>query len=294
VTELSQDAYRAALEALPTGVYLVDHDRRILLWSKGAEELTGYLAMEVVGRCCRDELLMHCDESALCLCGNACHLQQTMHDGIPRTADMFLLHKAGHRVPVRVHAVPLHDSHGATVGAIECFDRRLPFHTVEHQTVHSHHGAHLPSREAMERRLNEYLQTYETEGVPFGVLCMAVPALELVRHAKGSEAVHAVLTAAAQTLAGALGPDDAAGRWSDEGFLAVVAGCSNASLAQVANSLSCLVSSMRVRWWGDRIPVGLSVGRAIVRAGDTAETLVSRAEAALQRSLSGSEHADVD
>ncbi|MEI9974569.1 MAG: PAS domain-containing protein [Ignavibacteriota bacterium] len=136
VTELSHDAYRAALEALPTGVYLVDHERRILLWSRGAEELTGYRAAEVVGRCYRDDLLIHGDESARGLDGGDDGLQQTMHDGVPRTADMFLLHKDGYRVPVRVHAAPLHDSLGAIVGAIGCFDRRHPFHPVEHHAGH--------------------------------------------------------------------------------------------------------------------------------------------------------------
>ncbi len=92
--------------------------------------------------------------------------------------------------------------------------------------------------------------------------------MELIRQTKGSEAVHAVLTATAQTLAGALGPDDAIGRWPEQRFLAIVVAGTTASLTQVANSLSSLVGSMFVRWWGDRVPVDLSVGWAMVREGD--------------------------
>lgn len=284
--ELSQDAYRSALEAMPTGVCLVDCQRQILLWSKGATELTGYQSIEVIGRSCRDDLLVECDESAQCLCGQGCPLQQTMHDGNPRTADLFLLHKDGHRVPVRVHAAPLHDVHGAIVGAIECFDRRVPFHASDHLTCHNSPATAIPGREAVAARLVEYLEVYETAGIPFGVLSIAVPSLDVVRKTKGSEAVHVVLTLVGQTLPGALGPGDMVGHWADGRFLAVVTGCTDSTLAQVANSMSHLVGSMGIRWWGDRIPVSLSTGAAIVRAGDTPEALVTRADIALERGIS--------
>jgi len=287
VTQLTQDAYRVALEAMPTGVYLVDCQRQILLWSKGAEEITGYQALEVVGRSCRDDLLMHCDSGAQCLCGHACPLQQTMHDGNPRTADLYLLHKDGHRVPVRVHAAPLHDARGAIVGAIECFDRRVAFPAADHQICHTGagHATAIPGRETMEARLSEYLDIHDTAGVPFGVLSMAVPSLDHVRKTKGGEAVHTALVVTAQTLAGALGPGDVVGHWADGRFLALVTGCTHSTLAQVATSMRRLVGSMGIRWWDDRIPVTLSVGGAIVRSGDSAAALVGRADIALERSL---------
>ncbi len=38
---LHQDLYRTVLENLPTGVYVVDRERRILFWNDGAEQITG-------------------------------------------------------------------------------------------------------------------------------------------------------------------------------------------------------------------------------------------------------------
>ena len=60
--ELNPESYRSILESLPTGAYLIDRDRRIILWSDGAETLTGYFRHEVIGHCCADDLLMHGDE----------------------------------------------------------------------------------------------------------------------------------------------------------------------------------------------------------------------------------------
>jgi PAS domain S-box-containing protein len=50
----SPEIFRSVLETLLTGVYLVDRNRKILFWNDGAEEITGYLRQDVVGRFLRD------------------------------------------------------------------------------------------------------------------------------------------------------------------------------------------------------------------------------------------------
>jgi len=47
---LSPTHYRIVLESLPNGVYVVDTERRILFWNDGAEQITGYLRQDVIGR----------------------------------------------------------------------------------------------------------------------------------------------------------------------------------------------------------------------------------------------------
>jgi PAS domain S-box-containing protein len=60
--ELAAEGFRTILEGLPTGVYLVGRDRRIIFWNDGCERITGFLRHEVIGRSCAQDLLMHCDE----------------------------------------------------------------------------------------------------------------------------------------------------------------------------------------------------------------------------------------
>ena len=124
--ELNPDIFRAVLESLPIGVYLTDRKRRIAFWNASAERITGYLGQEVIGRFCNDNLLMHCDENQVALCGCACPLAQTMQDGRnARSQHIFLRHKEGQRIPVRVQSVPVRDEFGAIIGAAECFEERL-------------------------------------------------------------------------------------------------------------------------------------------------------------------------
>lgn len=285
---LSPEAYREILEALPTGVYLVDRERRILLWSRGAEELTGYLRQEVIGRSCRDDLLMHCDDANTLLCGTACPLQQTMHDGRLRTAEMFLLHKDGRRTPVTVRAVPLRNEHGSIIGAIECFEKRAVWPTADplfrqlSRSAALDSTTGLPDRRSTEERLQAYLQTYERSSVPFGVLAVEVDRLDGLGHADGRNAVGAVLSATGKTIAGTLGPNDMIGCWSAGGFAVVITGCDLAALNRAADGIKGLVRMEGVPWWGGRLIVQVSIGSAVVQPGDTPEALIARAEAALE------------
>jgi PAS domain S-box-containing protein len=62
MSELNDPAiYQTALDALETGVYIVDPNRRIRFWNEGAEKITGYLRQDVVGHFLRDHLLTTTD-----------------------------------------------------------------------------------------------------------------------------------------------------------------------------------------------------------------------------------------
>ena len=286
--ELTPDVYRAVLDSLPMGVYLVDRDRRIVLWNAESENLTGYLGQEVVGHCCQDGILMHCDENSVILCGAACPLAHTMHDGRPREADVFLRHKDGQRIPVRVRAAPLRREDGSIIGAVESFEeRQLQPAADTHDRgvdVSICEVTEVPDREAMRKGLQAALEEFAVTPVPFGVLSMTVDHLDRLRCTYGRRAVNAILYVTAKTLAKNL-PNGMMGRWCRDGFLAILPGCRAPELMKSAETLKKRVSVTGVPWWGDRLSVTLSVGGAMVRPGDTLESLSGRAAEALEASM---------
>jgi GGDEF domain-containing protein len=75
------------------------------------------------------------------------------------------------------------------------------------------------------------------------------------------------------------------GRWSEDRFVAIVENCTEAALIRVAELWRRLICLAAVPWWGDRVSVTVSIGGTAVRPDDTAESLLSRAEAALGASL---------
>ena len=210
-----------------------------------------------------------------------------MLDGRPREKDVYLLHKDGQRIPVRVQALPLRDENGAVIGAAECFDVRVVLPTAAPPA----RGAggfsidgvtDLPDRGAALAHLLGALENFEESRIPFGVLSVAVDNLDGLLHRDGRNAVDAVLYATGQTLRANVGPDDLVSRWSADRFVAVLASCTEGALAKAAETLERRAVSEAVPWWGDHLSVSLSMGGTIVRAGDTPTSLVERAGQALE------------
>ena len=107
--------FRSFIDAMPYGVCMVDLQRKITHWNAAAEEITGYLGHEVLGRAYRGDLLIHCEGT------NAgpevqCPVLEVLRDGRAVAAGLFLRHKLGHRMPIHVLAFPLRDSMGEMKG----------------------------------------------------------------------------------------------------------------------------------------------------------------------------------
>ncbi len=109
------------LDCLFDGVYIVDTRRQILYWNKGAEEITGYSAEEVVGTRCYASVLNHMNEEGVLMCKSHCPLVQTIQSGQHVSEKVYPLHKSGKRFPVMTHAAPIRDESGAIIAAIEVF-----------------------------------------------------------------------------------------------------------------------------------------------------------------------------
>lgn len=119
--QFDHKTYARILDNLHDGLYFVDTNRRITYWNNGAERITGFLAAEVVGRSCADNILTHVDGEGNSLCFGCCPLAASITDGRMREAEVYLHHKDGHRVPVFVRVSALCDSGGKVLGGLELF-----------------------------------------------------------------------------------------------------------------------------------------------------------------------------
>lgn len=121
---LDQLGAREILDSLADGAYITDADRNIIFWSRNAEQITGWSAADVVGRSCRDNLLVHVDKDGHQLCGKEyCPLHRAMVTGTRSRSPIlvFAQRKDGKRVPVEVSVAPLRAAGGEVIGGIEVF-----------------------------------------------------------------------------------------------------------------------------------------------------------------------------
>src|SRR5689334_1409232 len=102
VFDLENPLWKMLLDSVVDGVYFVDSERRICYWNLAAEKITGFRSFEVTGRPCSDNLLTHVDENGTQLCEGLCPLAECMRDGSIIEKEIFLRHREGYRIPVRI------------------------------------------------------------------------------------------------------------------------------------------------------------------------------------------------
>jgi diguanylate cyclase (GGDEF)-like protein/PAS domain S-box-containing protein len=287
ISDLGRSFYRELLDCLDDGVYFVDRDRRLLSWNKAAEELTGFASSEVVGRCCPDNILCHADVNGRILCTDGCPLEQVMATGKSHQLDLFLHHKDGHRVPVRVKVAPILDAQGHAVGAVEVLnDLTARIEQAERikeleRMAMVDELTRLPNRRHFDDQLGRRLAEWQRHGRPFGVLMMDVDRFKQVNDECGHLLADAILKLVARTLHANCRSFDIVARWGGEEFAAIISNVDAQQLVLVAEKFRAMVAASGLRLPGHALAITISVGAADAQADDTAQTLLKRADQAL-------------
>ena len=281
------DICRAILERLPTALCVVDMHRRIVLWSDGAERVTGHPRHEIIGRSCVAEPLSHFGPTECEFCSDEAPVARTIRTSQAIESIGFLHHKAGHELPVIIRAVPIHNPHGSIIGAVQTLEEQAGA-SIDHQD----HGlkmagcvdevSGLPTHAVMQAHLREALGTFNDLHVPFSVACFALQGLARFRASFGPEAVVSLLRVIGRSLEAATWGTDFAGRWADDQFLVILNGCPQNAVARVCDRLRRMLASDSIDWWGERRSLPVSAGMTSALDGDTVETVVARVERALQ------------
>jgi diguanylate cyclase (GGDEF)-like protein/PAS domain S-box-containing protein len=282
--------YKEMLDNLHDGVYFVDRRRRITYWNKGAERITGYLASDVVGHSCPDNLLNHEDGNGKLLCRGQCPLAETMADGQLRQAEVYLHNAQGQRLPVLVRASPLRDQEGRIIGAVETFSDNSNAIATRQRVTHLLQEAEndaltgLSNRRTIERRLQGSLAEWRQGDPSFGLLFIDIDYFKLINDTYGHAVGDQTLKMIADTLRRSLRGTDLVGRWGGEEFVIVLYGVEQRRLASVANKLRALIAASALRYEQHLIRVTASIGATLNRPGDTLGELVRRADQLLYRS----------
>jgi diguanylate cyclase (GGDEF)-like protein/PAS domain S-box-containing protein len=286
------EIFRRVLDSLQTGVCMVDRNGKILFWNQGAERVAGHKQHEMVGRSCRENILMHCNDEGCVACGATCPVSRTLHEGKPQEARMQLRHKEGHPVHVLMRFAPMRDPHGSISGIVESFDeQKFASDRDRNQHILVEHGCTdettgIPNREFTQFHLAENLAGFTRYQLPFGIMCVQVDAFDHFRAAYGRPAGDAILRVVAHTMRNSLRPSDFLGRWAEDQFLAILINCGSGGAEKAGERIRKVVTSAGLQWWGDQLTVTTSAGYGIAQTGDTTDALVQRAQDSLKQASS--------
>lgn len=281
---------RMALEALPLCVYVVNREGKIILWSAGAEQLTGYLRQDVLGRLCEEALLEADEEGSQHAQGVSVPVPETIREGRAVASQLSLRSKTGRLLAVKLQTIPLRDDRGTIIGAVKIFEP-IPGLGIgdRRQKKLGAYGCldaltGLLNHSMIQAHLKESLSLYAVYPVPFSVMGIAIDDLSALRERYGQAGVDAALRMVAQTMEKGLRPTDFLGRLLDEEFLAILTECGEGDVVKVGQRLSRMVRHAGVSWWGDTIHVAVSIGATTAHDNDTVGSLIRRAEEALRES----------
>lgn len=284
--------YKNIIDNLYDGVYFVDRERVITYWNRGAERITGYIAHQVIGRSCRDNLLNHVSAKGIQLCQTQCPLAGCMTDGKTREADLFLHHADGHRLPVLVRASPLRDSEGRIIGAVETFSCDRGITTVRQElldlrrTVQTDTLTGIGSRLFLEGRLHAAIaESQHRKDAGAGLLFLDIDHFKQFNDIYGHEVGDKVLRMVSSTLSHSMRRTDVVGRWGGEEFIAIAyAVASEKGLRITAEKLRMLVEYSRLDLAEVNLSVTVSIGATLILPTDTPESVINRADGLMYQS----------
>jgi diguanylate cyclase (GGDEF)-like protein/PAS domain S-box-containing protein len=269
----------ATLESFPEGVALLGENCQVVFWNLAAQAITGFAAMDVVGRPVPESLqpLLQCAGCTSSSESRGCneHGRAAGHGFLVHTQ-----HKLGHPVPAMARLLMLRDGLGTRIGKAvlfhpaECLDALPHGATGEDEDVEA-------SLEDLKERLETLFEDFSHGGLAFGVMWIVVDQAHDLRRTHGAGACDAMLKKVERALTQGLRPAEYLGRWGEDEFLVISHERTAAMLANHAQVLAGLSRTADFRWWGDRVSLTVSIGAAQAESSSTLANLLERAKAAM-------------
>lgn len=288
--ELNNEFYETILENLSDGVYVVDPDKKILYWNRGAEKITGFSAEEVIGKRCWHDVLRHVDAQGNNLCEGECPILKTIFNGNMWEAEVYLHHKDGHRVPVVTRALPITNSKRKIIGAVEIFSDNSSATALAQKVKELQEIAfldpltHLANRRYIEINIQDRLSELNRYSWPFGIILTDVDKFKSINDTYGHDVGDQVLKTVAKTLPACLRLFDIVGRWGGDEFVAIVINVRKKHLRDIAQRFLSLIRSSGIPVEREILKVTVSIGTTLAKPSDTVSSVLKRADRLMYKS----------
>jgi len=103
------------LDSTADGIFTVDTEWKITSFNRAAEQITGILREEAIGRTC-------CDVFRASICESECALRHTMATDRPIVGKaIYIINAEGRRIPISISTAILRDEQGRIRGGVETF-----------------------------------------------------------------------------------------------------------------------------------------------------------------------------
>lgn len=282
------EVFKGVMDNLVEGVFVIDADRRIVYWNEAASTITGYTRGQMLGGCCGRELLAHTDIKGQPLCDGICPMASVLTTGTKIETEAIVFCASGEAIPILLEAMPVRNAQGRVVGAAQVFRDHSRYHEATERLNQMKHAAledpvtHIGNRRRVQAVLEARLREFERYGMQVGVIFADINDFKQINDAWGHDVGDRVLESVARAFRQTVRKVDTLGRWGGDEFVCVIPHAVCDEIDAMADRLRMNVRRLVISLdESTRFRPSLSVGTAIVRQGDTPESLVSRADMAM-------------
>ncbi|HTJ30992.1 MAG TPA: PAS domain-containing protein [Acidobacteriaceae bacterium] len=279
----------AALNVLEEGFVVLDAEALIEAWNPAATRITGFQRGEMLGRPL-PEGFYEIDPDATGSEEEAGFRVESRIDRPERAVAVQMRHHRGHSLPAMLRLTPLRDALGRRFGTVVRFHPTEELDALPHGAIYEEEDLDSGAGHNVcniEERLELEWRKWDERGAPFGLLWVLVDQAEMLLKTHGRDASEAMLAIVERTLSHALRPGEILGRWGHHEFLVICHERSADLLLLHARHLCELTHSADFRWWGDRVPLTVSVGCAQAVREEKLKTLMQRAQQGMERARLG-------
>ena len=287
----TDDVISSLFDKMDKGVYLIDENRIVTYWNRSAERISGFSAEEVVGKSCSENILNHIDGTGLELCGENCPLVKVMDTGIEESALVFLHHKDGFRVPIRVQAIPVTDRDGCSRGVLEIFsdtsEVRLTRRKADrlNRELYTDPLTDVGNRRFYDKELGRLFFDLRKRRRPFAVVLCDIDDFKWVNDTFGHDVGDRILAMTAGTVSETLRDGDLVCRWGGEEFIMLLPDVrTGEELVALAERIRILIGESFLTVGGSNVSVTASFGATLAKPGDGDDSLFNRVDKLLSRS----------
>ncbi len=287
---LQNITHETLLEHLHDGVYIVDQDRRITYWNRGAERITGHDRNDVLDKVCAPDFLGHVDDRGGSVFKGECPLSLCMRDGNIREKELFFRHKAGHAVPVITRISPVLNNRGEAIGALEVFsDNTSKMYAKQRIEELEELALICPLTSVGNRRyaqmtLQNAIEELRRYDWNFGLLFVDIDHFKAINDTYGHPVGDEVLCMVAQALRSCLRSFDFVGRWGGEEFVVILPNITDDMLEKVAERCRINIEESKLQSGGKEVGVTVSIGAVLADPNETADQCVERADTLMYQS----------
>lgn len=268
---MANDFFKDAVDNLNLGVCILDAGKKITYWNKGAENLTGFLSSEVMGK-------------KFGLSKESCPIAKTLQDGNQRESEAHMKHKDGKKIHLSVRVTPVRDAEGKLTGASAMFHDVSSHITLINKIKDLERTAsfdsltQLPNRRLFEKNLISRFEEMQRNRKPFGVVFIDIDNFKIINDSYGHNVGDLVLKMVAKKLSDTLRPYDIVGRWGGEEFVALVPYVSKEQLHAISSRMRSMIDRMSVFTGESVLKVTISLGATLATIDDTIDSIIKRAD----------------